>query len=258
MVFRPISATKSSACTLQHAKRGRGLASRCRFGSCNFSMVQSISPANPGRGPRSSFACRSRFEQGLEMQRTTTTLAILLTVPLAGCSLTGKPKKVQAAPPAPTPAAATAPAPPPPLSIPQTNAQLPAPQPVPEGALTTAPPPEEPRPVVIPPPKQPPRAKPQVAAPPKVEATAPPAGEPGRQPVQEVLRPEERTRLMQEAMKARRETRTILTRARRQPKDRVDIIKTFIQQSEDYERSGDVRQSNELAQRALVLARELR
>ena len=197
------------------------------------------------------------------MQRTTTVLAILLAIPLAGCVLSGKAKKVQAAPPAPvdTPVAA-APAPPPPLSIPQTRAELPAPQPVPEAALATSQPPEEERrPLVVPPPKSVPKSKP-VAAAPKVEAPPAPAPEPVREPVQEVLRPEERTRLLQETTAARREIATIIAnapaRVQRQRKDQLVNIRTFQQQSLDFERKGDLRQANELAQRALVLARELR
>jgi len=195
------------------------------------------------------------------MQRTSTILAILLTIPLAGCVLSGKSKKVQA-PAAPTPAPVQASSgPPPPLSIPQTSAQLPPAQPVPEAALATQPPEEEPRPVVVPPPKPVPKNRPR-PEPPKVEAPPAPAPEPGRQPVQEVLRPEERNRHHQEAIHARGETSRLLSRVsarvQRQLKDRVDAIKTFLQQSEDFERRGDMRQANELAQRALVLARELR
>lgn len=72
----------------------------------------------------------------------------------------------------------------------------------------------------------------------------------------------EKNRLRDEANGARREITVLLSRlsarVQRQQKDRVDRIKTFIQQSEDAERLGDMRQANELAQRALVLARELR
>jgi hypothetical protein len=95
-----------------------------------------------------------------------------------------------------------------------------------------------------------------------VEAPPAPAPELGREPVQEVLRPEERTRLLQETTAARREIATIIAnapaRVQRQRKDQLVNIRTFQQQSLDFERKGDLRQANELAQRALVLARELR
>ena len=73
------------------------------------------------------------------MQPTKSILALLMAIPLAGCLLRGKPPTT--APVAPVKPvsnpAVTPPAKPPELSIVQTEAQLPAPQPIPEEALAT-------------------------------------------------------------------------------------------------------------------------
>ena len=100
--------------------------------------------------------------EAFDMQRAKSILAVLMAIPLAGCVLRGKPAaKTPTSPSNPvTTPASTAPAKPPALSIPQTRAQLPSPQPLPEEALATSLPPEEgppapPVPVVKPPPKRP-------------------------------------------------------------------------------------------------------
>ena len=191
-------------------------------------------------------------------------LAVLLAVSLAGCILRGK--TAAKAPAAPKPAVTPAPGAPtaaPALSIPQTRAELPAPQPVPADALAVSPPPEaELPPAPAPPARQPARPKPPQASAPKPEAPAVPAPEPGRAPVQEVLPAEERNRLREEANGARREVAALLARlpARLvlQQRDQVNRIETFLRQSLDADRRGDLRQANELAVRGLVLARELR
>jgi hypothetical protein len=91
--------------------------------------------------------------------------------------------------------------------------------------------------------------------------TPPPAEE--RHPILEVLPAAELKRLQEEAQARRREVRQVvepLDRARlsRQQRGILDRVETFLKQSDEAERRGDMRQASELAQRALVLARELK
>lgn len=186
-------------------------------------------------------------------------LIAALSIGLNGCA--GKPKTVSAAPAPPKPVPSPAPAPPPePLSIPQTHVQLPPPQPLTPEALATTQLPGEPAPVPAPPPR--PTNRPKPAARPPVEAPAPaPAVEPGRAPISEVLPAAELKRLQDEAAGRAQETRKLIQQIpprRRQQDSRVRRIETFLKQSQEAERRGDMRQASELAGRALVLARELK
>src|SRR5215813_444319 len=107
-------------------------------------MVQSISPANPGEARPFLFAFQLRFEPRHRMRRVEALLAVAAALALAGCALRAKPTVTAAAsPPKPVIPAAPPPAPAP-LSIPQTNVQLPPPQPVNPDALVTEEQPEEP------------------------------------------------------------------------------------------------------------------
>src|SRR6185436_16585401 len=201
------------------------------------------------------------------MQRTKIILASLLAISLAGCVLRGK-SSANAAPAAPKPVvtpAGTAPAPPPVLSIPQTRAQLPAPQPGPQDAVVLSIPQEEDPPPAapVPPPKSPPKSRPAGSGVP-VRAETPvasqgPNPEPERAKVQEIIPAEEVNRLREEANTARGAIRQRLgqmpARVLRQQKDRIDRIQSFMKQSEDAERRGDLRQASELAAKALVLVR---
>jgi hypothetical protein len=192
-----------------------------------------------------------------------------MAIPLAGCLLRGKPPTT--APVAPVKPvsnpAVTPPAKPPELSIVQTEAQLPAPQPIPEEALATTLPPEEgppapPAPVVKPPTR---RLPVRNAPPPAVETpVAPPPGpvDPGRPTVQDVPA-EQQTRLREEAKATRHESQQILGRVQsrrltRDQRESISYIQGFLKLSEDAERRGDPAQAKQLADKALVLAKELR
>jgi hypothetical protein len=197
------------------------------------------------------------------MGRVEAILTVALALSMAGCVLSGKPKTVAAAPPQPQPAAQPKPAPPPePLSIAQTQVQLPPPQPVNLEALAVPAPPE---PVETPAAPKParrtvagsPPTKPEVVAP----VAAPPA-EPERAPIQEIVPPDERKRYQESADASKREIRQLLQQAkgRRLTADRNKVVKqiqSFVEKSDDAEKRGDMRQADALAERGLVLAKEL-
>ncbi len=200
-------------------------------------------------------------------------LLAVLALTLTGCLLGNKPAQ-KAAKPAPATPAPVAKTPPPsrpqPLSIPQTQAQLPAPQPIsPEALATTQP--AEPRPEI--PPAQrstrrPPAAAPAPAGQARTEpppAPAPPAAATApadRPPVQEIINPAETRRLLESAEVRRQEVRKVLAelQGRNLTRDQnalVPRIKAFLLQSEEAQRRNDPRLADALAQRAQVLAREL-
>jgi len=185
-----------------------------------------------------------------------------MTIPLAGCLLSGKPKTVAAAPAPPQP---TAPAPPPePLSIPQTRVDLPPPQPWNPEALNTAPP-------VVPPPPAP--TKP--APPPKQRAQAPqikppdppppdPETAPQRPPIQEVLPADELKRLEASVQRHKAEIMSLKAQAQQghrltaNQKSILTKIDQFVAQCDQAENSGDMRSAEEFAEKANILAKELR
>jgi hypothetical protein len=190
-------------------------------------------------------------------------LTALLSIVIAGCSLRAKPAKTAVTPAVPKPVVAPAPpaAPPAPLSIPQTNVELPSPQPVNPAALVT----EAPQPVEAPP-----------AAPPRTRRTGPPASqtvspalpaanpavEPPRPAVQEIVPQAETKRLQEQAQGRRREVKQILDQlSRRQlsdpQKDVAATIRSFVTLSEEAEQHNDPRQAVALAERAWILAKEL-
>jgi hypothetical protein len=159
------------------------------------------------------------------------------------------------APAAPQPASG-------PLSVTQTQVALPPAQVVPPEAYETAP-----TPTVVVEPSAPPRtpARRQPAAT-RTETPAPaPAAaqpEPTRAPVQEIVPADVQKRLQESAQNARREIKRIVDQANarhpaRQQKTIIDRIESFVRLSDEAEGRGDMRQASELADRALVLAREL-
>ncbi len=191
---------------------------------------------------------------------------IAIAVCLPSCVLK-KPQTVKAAPPPPAPTTAAAPAPPPaPLSIPQTDVHLPPPQPVSSEAAATALPPEEPAAVPAPPRPAP---KPKPAAPRPAETPAPvatpagPAAPPEHPPVEEATNAADQKRFQDEASARKREVHQLIDpldrrRLNRRQRGLLERIDSFLKQSDDAEGRGEMRQSSELAQRALVLARELK
>jgi hypothetical protein len=196
------------------------------------------------------------------MGRVDGILAVALALSMAGCALRGTPKTA-AVPPQPQPAAQPKPAPPPePLSVPQTQVSLPPPQLLNMEALSTPPP--------APPVEQPAAPKPvrrttTVTPPPKPEVVGPaaqPAAEPERPPIQEIVPEDERRRFQESADARKRETRQLVEQARAHrlntdQKKMVTRIQSFVTQSDDAEKHGDMRQADALAERALVLAKEL-
>lgn len=194
------------------------------------------------------------------MRRAKVVLVAVMTIPLAGCVLSGKPKTVVAGPPPPQPAA---PAPPSePLSIPQTEVVLPAPQPFDDNALNTAQPVEPTAPVQTRPPAPPTRpthANSGPSKPPDIPP-APEPVEPSRPPIHETPSVEEQKQLLASAHDNQDKTRKLLASARPHTADQrraKEEIAQFLKQSMDAENAGDIRLADQLSQRALVLAKEL-
>jgi len=166
-----------------------------------------------------------------------------------------------ATPAAPAPDAKP-PAPPPPLSIPQTQVEIPTPQPVSAEALAAGQtPPDEPEPVTTPRPARHTVAPPPAAAPPPPQAP-PPVEEPSRAPIQEVLSAAERKQLQDSTAERIREIRRLvdLTHHRSlNPHESsvVTRIEGLVKLSGDAEAKGDLREADALSQRALVLAKDL-
>jgi len=196
------------------------------------------------------------------MGRVEAIIAAALALSMAGCALSGKPNTAVAVPPQPQPAVQPKAAPPAgPLSVPQTQVELPPPQPVNPDALTAVQPPEPAEPAAAPkPPRRttvaPPQPKPEVAAP-----TVQPAG-PERPPIQEIVPADEKRHYQESADGRKREIRQLLeqTKGRRLTSEQTKTLKRiqlFVAQSDDAEKRGDMRQADALADRGLVLAREL-
>lgn len=196
-------------------------------------------------------------------------LVAVSVIVMAGCVLSGKPKPATVAPAPPKPTAPAAP--PEPLSIPQTQVQLPAPQPVIPDALNTVTP-EEPAPQTpakpTPPAPRPqrnpaPQPKPPVAA--AADTQPPPdqpvAAEPARAPTHEILDEKEQNRLREEAHGNRADAFRILRDARPNKggnqSQAMREINQFLKQSIEAENAGDMRLANQLAERAHILAKEL-
>jgi hypothetical protein len=192
--------------------------------------------------------------------------AVVSVLWLTGCLFRHKPRTVQNAPPAPQPVSQTGPAvakPEPLLSIPQTQVELPPPQPVNPAALEVEPQEETPvnAPATMPRPAGPPR----ISAPKPAEAAvepAAPAPEPERAPVQEIVPAGELKRLQDSADALKREVRQWLEQTRVRRLDRrergvMDNVESFLKLSDQAEAKGDMRQAYELAERAWVLAKDL-
>jgi len=195
------------------------------------------------------------------MRRAKVVLLAVMTIPLAGCLLSGKPKTVAAAPAPPKPAAPTPP--PEPLSIPQTNVYLPPPQPpVDPDALVPA------RQVELATPAQPKPA----AATPRNHANTPPSTktpdppqvaepeQPARPPIQEILPADVQKQLRDSAHDHQMKTRALLAGAKPHTNNQrraVAEIEQFLKQSEQAENNGDMRLADQLSERAYILAKEL-
>ena len=205
------------------------------------------------------------------MKRVDAILAAAMALTLAGCVLRGKQPAAKAVPAIPVPVAEAAPPPPPSkLSIPQTNVELPPPQPVNLDALTQTPPREEPPAAAPSAVRQPrrtaaapaPASKPEAPAPVPVAPAVAPAAESDRPPLQEIVPPEDQKRFQEVFAADTKEMQQRLDQiqARRlngSEKTLVDRIQSFKKQSEAAAERGDWRGASELAERALALAKDL-
>jgi hypothetical protein len=204
------------------------------------------------------------------MRRLEAILAAVLVLSLSGCVLRGKDKVASNIPPPPKQAPAPAPPPAPPkLSIPQTNVELPPPQPVNAEAL--APPLQEEPPATTPAARPPRRAAPPPArtesapvvqgpvAPPQA---APPAEQPDRGPVGELLSAQDIKKFQDETAAFRKETQSNLDQAKKRhltpsERQRRDTIASLLSESVAAEARSDWRSASDFAERALALAKEL-
>ncbi len=201
-----------------------------------------------------------------------TAAVMVLAVFLAGCSLRGGGKNAKTAPPPPKPATtATATVPEVPLSIPQTQVQLPSPQPLNPSAVPAPAEAREPEPEPAPPPRPARRATPTVMGPAAPKSAETPAPTPVQAPAQleerprleEIVPQEERRKLADQIAARKREIDEALRQASGRPlsdhdRNIVDRIKSFLQLSDQAAARGEMRQADELSDRALILARELR
>jgi hypothetical protein len=181
-------------------------------------------------------------------------LAAALLLGLAGCAARAKPPAPAAAPAAPAP-------PPEPLSIPQTQVELPRPQPLDPGSLSTAPLAAAPPPAAPPPATKPPQTARRPAAPPPKPETPPPA-EAVRTPIQEILPANVQQQLRRSAQDHRSQALQLVAQARRRSltaaeQALVTRINQFVKSSGDAEKNGDLRSADDLAGRAHILAKEL-
>lgn len=199
------------------------------------------------------------------MRRLEAILTAVLVVPLAGCVVGAKPKTVAAAPAPPKPAAPVAPAAQPEekLSIPQTQVQLPLPQPFDPDSLTQATP--EPAAESSTPSARSNRGRSgsTVSTPPRPEAAAPapPTPEP-RAPLQDVVPPSELKRWQDSAQARRKAVHQWLDapgrrHLSRQQQATVEHIRAFLKDSDSAEQRGDMREADALAERAQILLKEL-
>jgi hypothetical protein len=229
-------------------------------------MVQSISPSNWPKGRNFQFVWPLRFDYGNGVKLGVCILAAAASLLLTGCVLKGKAQANVSSTPAPP---KPAPAPPPPLSIPQTQAELPAHQPISPEALATTPPEG---PVEIQPAPRPLRrgaafGPPKPETPPTLTVTdqpprPAPAPETARPPIQEVLPPAELQRLKNSADARKREVRKVLdqmgSRQLNNQRETGSRIRSFLQLSDNAEAKNEMRNADELAERAQTLVRDLR
>jgi len=208
-------------------------------------------------------------------------IAISFLAILSGCVLSSKQNKTVAATPAAPKPVVNTPAPPPPqsLSVPQTQVQLPKPQPLDPAALETEPAP----PVGVPPdltstPRQntgrrspppstrdmpPANAPPPSAAPPAQPPPATVPSEPAAQPIREIVSAAELKKSQEQALSKRKDVQQMMEQITRRGRlsptqqDVVTRINSFLATSEDAEKKGDMKQADALADRAQVLAKDL-
>src|SRR5579859_1100155 len=240
-------------------------------------MVQSISPVSRGKGRLSSSASLRLCPraEASRMRLASKILASVLVLALSACDMKLTRTKTPS-PPQPTEAKAE---PPPsdqaanePLSIPQTQVRLPRPQPIDPEALAMPPvsaPSEASAPRQSHRAKKGPAPSPPATVPAKPEQPAvetaeapPPATEPARPRIEPVLPAEQRRQLTEDIASRLHEVDQILSRVSARKltdgqKDSIDRIRNFENLSHQALDRGDTQQASALADRALLLAREL-
>jgi hypothetical protein len=180
---------------------------------------------------------------------------------LAGCA--ARAKNASATPAVVKPAAPAPPPTPVKLSTPQTQMELPKPQPYDAAALETAPavPADtSTKPAATPPPRtiRPPHAETSTPAPPPTVTPA----EPVRPPMQEIISATDIKRLQESAQSRKREVAQILEQVRKRRLNKaqqiaMDNIRGLVKLSDDYEKRNEMPQADTMAERALILARQL-
>jgi hypothetical protein len=204
------------------------------------------------------------------MKRLELVLAIVIALTLSGCVLRGKQTaKTVSVPPAPVPAVKPPSPPPQPLSISQPHPPVSEAQAVSPEALATI---QKLEPPVEAPSAQGARTAHPAPAPrkpetPPVQAQTPPAPEPAppeqqRPPVQELVSPAESKRLQDSAHSRRQEVTKALNQLQPQKlttdqSTQTKRIRSFLDLSDEAEKRGDMRQADDLAERAQTLMREL-
>ena len=201
---------------------------------------------------------------------------LCLMVALAGCTLHAR--RQASLPPPPNPDVVK-PAAEPPLSIPQTSASLNYPRewnaaaippeqppqdpPVPE-KVEVAPAAHSPQHKAATPPAKPPETSeaPAAVVPPEPEQPAAPAPAASETAPFQPIIPADQQKQLQNAITARkRDVLSLLAKAGEHggnDKTLVDNIKSFLNLAEDAEKRGDFTQADNLSERALVLAQELK
>ncbi|HTS25980.1 MAG TPA: hypothetical protein VMH81_08895 [Bryobacteraceae bacterium] len=206
------------------------------------------------------------------MRRVEAILATAIALGSSGCVLKRKPQTVAAAPAPPKPVSLPTPEPPrTDLSVPQTNVELPPPQPVNPDAIASAEPSEKTNTISAPRTDKPSRTRATQASNAAAQHTepvgpvvppAPPTESVERPPIQEILPPAELHRLQMEAVKNRQEIQKKLQQLGRRPLspeqiDMRDKARSFVTQSDEAQKAGDMRKAAEFAAKGLVLARAL-
>jgi hypothetical protein len=182
---------------------------------------------------------------------------------LAGCPLRARSTPVPIAPPPPAPKPVDAAADEP-ISVPQTTAILPRPQPIQAAALPVVPPelPPSPREPTAQPPK--PRPAPRTESHPQTTQT-PPAGPqppPTRRRIRPVESAAEQRRLQTLVADRQRQAQDILAKAKARSlseteKNTVERIQAFLEQTDGALKEHDLELAEALSARALLLSREL-
>jgi hypothetical protein len=189
-------------------------------------------------------------------------LAVSAALALAGCA--ARAKTPAANPAAVKPTTPATPEPPPNLSTPQTQAQLPKPQPIDPAAwdvATPAPDANAGKPAA-------PTPKPGTARipVPRPETTPPPVttpAEPPRAQIQEIIPATDLKRLQESAQNRKREVARLLEPFERRRslsgtlKIKVQEVRNFVKLSDDFEKRGEMRQADAMAEKAQILARQL-